>query len=308
MSTSKKVITIAYCGPAVDNGTMDVRDLAPALLAFSDFIEDANKIINNDDSRVSVRVNADFARGSFEVQLAVIKTIAQQLQALWNDSGADADTILALLGFSVAAKKYGLIDLIKEIAGRAIKSIAKSVEQPGKSLISIEGDNNVIVVDSKVADLYQSSAIRQNIGKVISPVKQDGINAFEIRGENENGAKVAKQITKEEGDFFETKEHAKDMTNVTRQSVWGKVLNVSFEDLKWKLSLGDAKIYATLDDAVFKEKMDKHEVWFEKGDMLKILLETTQVIKADGDITNQYTILKVEEVRHPKQETELPFL
>lgn len=307
MDTSKKVITIAYCGPAVDNGTMDVRDLAPALLALSDFIRDANKIINDDDSQVSVRVNADFAKGSFEIQLDVIKTIAQKLQSLWNDSGMDAESILALLGLSVAVEKPGLIDLIKKIGGRVIESIIKSTEQPGKSLISFKGDNNIIIVDSKVADLYQSPRIRQNIGKVISPLKKEGINAFEVRGTDSKGNKTVKKVTKEDSGYFEIQECSLDMQNVSRQIVWVKLLDVSFEDLKWRISLGDAKMHATLTDENFKKQIDQNEIWFGKGDMLKIILEITQNIKPDGEINNQYSISKVEEIRHPKRETRLPF-
>lgn len=53
--------------------------------------------------------------------------------------------------------------------------------------------------------------------------------------------------------------------------------------------------------------MDRHQVWFGKGDMLKVVLETTQYISRNEDISNQYAILKVEEVRHQKEETTLPF-
>lgn len=306
MDTSRKVITIAYCGPAVDNGTMDIRDLAPALLAFSDFITGANKVLNNDSSQISVRVNADFRQGSFEIQLAVIKTLAQQVQELWNTPGVDAGGILAILGLCTATDKEGLIDLIKEIGGRVVKDIFESKEQPGKSIICVQGDNNVICVDSNVAKLYKDYGTMKNIEKVLSPLKQSGIDAFEIR---EKGAAIqaAKQITKEESRYFETPEDAQTMTNVTTQSVWVKVLGVSFEDLKWKLSLGDSKIYAAMNDEAFKEKMDKHQVVFGKGDMLKVTLETTQEISKRGEITPQYAILKVEEEFHQKEETELPF-
>ena len=310
MDTSKKVITIAYCGPAVDNGTMDVRDLAPALLAFSDFIRAANKALNNDDSKISVRVNADFHQGSFEIQLAVIKTLAQKVQELWDTPGIDAGGILALLGLGVAANDYGLIDLIKKIGGKVIKSITDSKEQPGKSIVKVEGDNNVIVVDSKVVGLYKDTEIRGNIEKALSPLQREGIDAFEVRNEAKDGNRAVKRITKEEIPCFYVSKPSSgndDTTNISTQCVWVQLLNVSFEDLKWKLSLGDAKIHAMLNDEDFKKKIDKHKVWFAKGDMLKVQLETTQQIKENGTITNQYAILKVEEVRHSKEETELPF-
>ncbi len=305
MDTSKKVITIAYCGPAVDNGTMDIRDLAPALLAFSDFITGANKVLNNDSSQISVRVNADFRQGSFEIHLAVIKTLAQQMQDLWNASGVDAGEILALLGLCVAADKEGLIDLIKEIGGRVVKAIVESKEQPGKSIFYIKGDHNVILADSKVAKLYKDTSTMKNIGKVLSPLQQDGIDAFEIR-EKRASPQAAKRITKEDSRYFETVEDS-PLTYVTAQSVWVKVLSVSFEDLKWKLQTGEQKIFAAMNDADFQKRMDKHQVWFGKDDKLKVLLETTQELNKRGDIINQYAILKVEDVFHQKEETELPF-
>ncbi len=36
---------IAYVGEALENGEMEVRDLVPALLAFSDLVENANRAL-----------------------------------------------------------------------------------------------------------------------------------------------------------------------------------------------------------------------------------------------------------------------
>lgn len=307
METSKKVITIAYCGPSVDNGTMDVRDLAPALLAFSDFVTNANKILNHDDSKISVKVNANFHKGSFEIELAVIKTLVQQLQDLWNTPGVDVGGLLAILGLGIGAADCGLIDLIKKIGGRVVESIRKSEDHPEKSFISCKGDNNVIVVGTDVATLYKNITIRKDIEKVLSPLKHDGINAFEVRHQNMETKETLKRISKEESSYFEVPEMSHDITNVSKQTIWVKILNVSFEDLKWKLAFGDSKIHATLNDDDFKKQMDRHQVWFGKGDMLRVVLETTQYISGNEDISNQYAILKVEEVRHQKEETTLPF-
>lgn len=43
---SKTTIHIAFDGPDVENGTMDARALAPALLGISNLLEDANRTLN----------------------------------------------------------------------------------------------------------------------------------------------------------------------------------------------------------------------------------------------------------------------
>lgn len=42
---SIKKARIAYAGPALTDGEMDVRELAPALIAFAEFISNAGKAI-----------------------------------------------------------------------------------------------------------------------------------------------------------------------------------------------------------------------------------------------------------------------
>ena len=47
MNKDKSKLTIAYTGEAVDDGTMDVSVLGPALMALGTLVNEANKIINN---------------------------------------------------------------------------------------------------------------------------------------------------------------------------------------------------------------------------------------------------------------------
>ena len=67
---SKHVIsTIRYDGPALSDRSMDVAELAPALLALSDLLKIANTYANGDRAGVKVKVNADLEQHCFELNL-----------------------------------------------------------------------------------------------------------------------------------------------------------------------------------------------------------------------------------------------
>lgn len=96
---SRKV-RIAYNGPALSNGEMDVRDLAPALLAFADLVNKANTIIGGEHA-VKVLLNQDsIQKGSFDVTMLLDMNVLDQARLLVgvaNDNGLSE--LLTVLGW-----------------------------------------------------------------------------------------------------------------------------------------------------------------------------------------------------------------
>lgn len=55
---AKSSYVISYDGPALSDGTMDVRDLAPALLATSSLFTVACQVLYGKDHKIKVNVSA----------------------------------------------------------------------------------------------------------------------------------------------------------------------------------------------------------------------------------------------------------
>ena len=116
--------TLTYDGPAVDAGTMDVRDLAPALLGVGQLIEAANRIVNGDTSVVKVRIRTTNP-GSFvilfDIDLTFIKAISDILAGPQGTAAANLVTYLTA-GF---AAPVGAIKLVRWLKGRRPSSVKR---------------------------------------------------------------------------------------------------------------------------------------------------------------------------------------
>lgn len=310
MSSSKREIIIAYTGPLVDDGTMDVQDLGPALMALSSLVNEANKVLNNDSSTISVKVNADFKKGSFEIQLELIRTLAAQLQSLFTPN-VTIERLIEYLGLAGSVQSLlggpNLIDVIKWAKNRAITKATKHKN----GTVTLESESDHIVVKADVVYIYQSVPVRESFNKLVEPTRREGINAFQVRADKDK--KVIQSIEKEEAKSFEFNCEAleavkeEEEVEVTESDEWVNILTVNFEDLKWRFMSGENKFYAKVDDESFVNSIDSGKLSFTKGDTLKIRLERTQTRKPDGNIKNEYRVTKVIDLKKRAEFIELPF-
>lgn len=301
----KATICVAYIGEAVNDGTMNVNELAPALLALSNFIGEANRILNNDTSTIEVRLSAHFERGSFEMEFELIRTLAEQIKLFFGEENYSLNDILTALGLGATLSGVNFLEFYRWLRGKQ----PKKVEKINDSKVRVYFEEESREMSIGVWKLYSSEKVKKQISGVVQPLKKEGVDAVEFRdAENKN---VAGKITDDEVEYFSTPAQEEELQEfVSSQKLMLRIVNVSFErGLKWRFDDGNEKFYADVKDEKFLSAIEAGRLFFGCGDGIIAEVETKQqhirgeLRKATKSITKVVKINKrAEQITFPSEE------
>lgn len=292
--------SIKYDGPALASHQMDVRELAPALMALSALLEEANREIYPDGNEVRVQVKGSFKGGSFGVDLIALQSIKEQIVSLL--TGPEASAVSNLFGILggvglVGGGYAGLIQLIKWLNGRKPTSVIQVDDHLVVEAALFERTES-IEVSLVAGKLYKSQVVRQSLAKVLKPLEREGIDVFAAGRDGQSETVIEKDDLVAFTDAAQQADVASDNT-VSR--VLLQVESAVFKDgNKWRVSNGSAAFHAAMDDTDFMARIDAGLERFGKGDVLVVDLRQVQFI-TDNGLKNEWSIVKVHEHREPLQ-------
>ena len=291
---------VKFDGPALSTSEMDVRSLAPALLAIADAIDEANRELNGDQAVAKVSVRGSFKSGSFGIDLALqVDWLRELLSALNSDAANAALNLLASLGF-VGAGGKGLLWLIRKIRNRKVQKV---LAPDGERVTFVLEDQEEIVTTGDVTRLYRNRKVRYSLEKAFfEPLDREGITSVTL---SHDGYDV--EILKEEAELFRApvldEQHLAEFLSEAHL----QIVTLSFqEDNKWRFSrgTGDGPFYALIRDQEFLDRVNRNEVTFAKGDLLKVRLRTRETLSDKGVLKTEQEVDKV--LQHISMARQLP--
>ena len=288
---AKTSFSIAYDGPALSDGTMDVRDLAPALLATSELFTSISKVLYGKEAKVRVSISAT-GYGSFEVFLDFVMSNWDTIADLFTGKSAQAiERIIKAIG--------GLFVLYKMLKGRK----PSQVETLKNDKVAITVGDNRLEIEGDVYRICSSPDIQVAIQKLVhDPLSRDGITEFKSKFKDSTFT-----VSSDEAEYFSLPPSAEDeiTEDLTRKAY--KIASVSFRsENKWRLSDGSSTIYAAITDEDFLEKIEKNLVSFSKGDTLVCDVRTTQTVDGRGGLRTTYVIERVVKHIRPPNQLQIP--
>ncbi|MBW1615065.1 MAG: hypothetical protein JRJ49_00760 [Deltaproteobacteria bacterium] len=292
MKNTEANLYVVYDGSALKNNEMDIRELAPALLAISDVFEETNRILNKKDTEISVKVKASFEQGSFGIDLA----IAQNFQIFSNfipdsDNIFEIATIMSMLGFNVKDGVKGLVHVIKRLKNRKIK---KTEIKKNSAKIITEDNDYIENIEPKTVELLNNPKIRKSLEQAIAkPLKSEGIESFACTNSIDKNKADFFIIKKSEGNYFIFQEEEKIINEERRRAIL-KIVSISFvEKYKWRFKEEKDIFYAEIQDNDFIQKIKNRKVSFKEGDLLKVNFYICQKQMNNNQIKKEYYIEKV---------------
>jgi hypothetical protein len=284
---SSTELTISYDGADLRNGLMDVRELAPALLATGTLLQKANRILNGEETDVSLRVRGEFKRGSFHIDFIVDQSLLESAKAFLKLHPAikDAKEILEIV-FFYATPGVGLFKLIKWLKKRKPEPNQIVFENNGN--VSIQIGNETTVIAGSVFELYSDVEARQSAEAIVSPLRQEGIEKLEIKaGDN------SEIVTNEDEPYFEFELPEGEAALDNTSDALLEIVRLSFnQDHKWGFTDGERNFNATLEDSDFWKQIDTRQIAFAEGDQILARMRTETFSTPNG-LRSRHTIRKV---------------
>ena len=295
---------ITYDGPALKTSEMDVRELAPALLAIGDLLEAATSALYGDQIKPQVSVKGSFKTGSFGIDFNLATSLLSRVRDIFaGDNVAAVVNSLAILGalgfVSKKVAKPGLFAVLKWIEGRKIDKVETSEDS---AVIFIDGDQ--LTIELNVLVLLRDISVRNATSKILEPLSRNGINTFAAGTDRE----ITETVTADEIKWFVAPVPVDELLLDDVRKMAFSIVSLTFkEDNKWRLYDGAATIHATITDNDFLSKVDRNQVAFAKGDVLVCEVRVLQWQTISGAKT-EYEVIRVIEHRTSARQIPLPGL
>jgi hypothetical protein len=293
-SPTRSAFQLAFDGPAVADGSMDVREITTALQGLDDLVQRSNELLNGETSKVTLRVVAGFEKGSFDVNLFLDQglrdSLAVMLPAL---SALNASQIL-----DIVLGTYGKVGDIVSGAAKIYKAFkgARPIETKSgdraNTTVLIFGDNNTVVTDSGTARLYNDDQVRAALTRTAQPLLHGGVDKLEVKRASQLIEKLERPDVGESVGLELVSAQGLDEKGPTRD-IWVRVVKPNFDGGRWTFHDGSAKFGAEVEDRGFQERVDRREQGFFAGDTFLIRLRSIQHIDKNGGISTRNMVEKV---------------
>lgn len=295
---------VTYDGPALASNEMDVRELAPALVAIADMLDEANRLINGDQASVKVSVKGSFKSGSFSIEFAVLYDWLKNLLISFNSDGVNgALNLVGLVGLGVGGTK-GVLWLIQKLKGRSASQVTELDDNRVQFVIEDGERQETIVVTNDVVKLYRSPRIREAIEKAVyEPLSKEGIDTFEA-GPDKNHVEI--KIDKSASALYKAPPAADQPLSASVAEAHLQIVNIAFrEENKWRFSRGSGEgaFFALIRDEEFLKKVERDEIHFAKSDILRVRLRTIAK-QTDEGLKTEYEIVQV--IDHIQSARQIP--
>lgn len=296
-------LSIRYAGPALDAYSMDVRQLAPSLLALADlFVIAHNQVGPSLAPPPALEVTAQRG-GSFIVDLwLAIQETGDTLIDVLNGRHATAGASAATLGGPVIAAVLWARNRLRKGRERDVTEV-----ESGRVRITWP-DGTRMEAPSEAQELVQNMDFNRAAARVFEPLRREGIDEVELR-QRGRGRRESVQVAREDLPAFNTLEDDETLLSDNERMVVIRVENLAFKPgNKWRVNDGTASIWASVNDLAFMQRMSGGEERFADGDSFVVRMRDRQYQSPSEGIRVVHSIEEIVEHRSaPPPADELPF-
>ena len=292
---------VTYDGKALENSEMDARNLAPALLAIGDLLENSTRVLYGKEIKASVNVKGGFKTGSFGIEFSLATSVLVALRDLFSSDAASATAnalqIPGAVGLLAWHGKKSLLSVLKWLKNRPIRK----VELLDKTAM-VHVDNESIEIELEVLKLLRDLSVRDSVERMLHPLNADGVDVFATGTD----ADIVETISYEEVAWFKSPAAEDTLLIDEVRKMAFSIVSLAFkEDNKWRLHDGASTIRTSISDPDFLYKVDNNLVSFSKGDVLVCEVSVRQW-QTDSGAKTEYDVIKVVDHRMAYRQIALP--